>query len=62
MSFVVDTFAQGLASIKTIEESIHKASWSISTVDLFELDEAYAVHALAMIRQLNLDAEKVSPR
>jgi len=56
----IDPLVMGLAPIKAIQESIHKASWSIDTVDLFEIDEAYAVHSLAIIRELNIDGEKVN--
>jgi acetyl-CoA acetyltransferase len=52
-------FYKGLAPIKTIQEALRKAKWSIDTLDLFELNEAYASQAIAVIRELRIDPEKV---
>jgi acetyl-CoA C-acetyltransferase len=37
-----------------------KAGWSLESVDLFEVNEAFAVQALAVIRELGLDPAKVN--
>jgi acetyl-CoA C-acetyltransferase len=37
-----------------------KAGWSLADVDLFEVNEAFSVQALAVTRELGLDAAKVN--
>jgi acetyl-CoA C-acetyltransferase len=37
-----------------------KAGWNLADVDLFELNEAFAVQAVAVIRELGIDATKVN--
>src|SRR5207237_6678826 len=39
---------------------LRKAGWSLSEVDLIELNEAFAVQAVAIIRELKLDPAKVN--
>ena len=50
----------GLAPIDAIKKLMPKAGWKLDSVDLFELNEAFAVQALAVIRDLELDPEKVN--
>lgn len=45
-------------SIRTVLE---RSGWKTDDVDLFEINEAFAVVTLAAIRDLNLDSEKVNP-
>jgi acetyl-CoA C-acetyltransferase len=49
-----------LAPIEAVRRVAAKAGWSLAEVDLFELNEAFAVQALAVIRDLELDAAKVN--
>jgi acetyl-CoA C-acetyltransferase len=49
-----------LAPIDAIRKVVAKAGWSLDSVDLFELNEAFSVQALAVIRDLGLDAAKVN--
>lgn len=49
-----------LAPIDAIRKVVDKAGWSLDSVDLFELNEAFSVQALAVIRDLGLDEEKVN--
>ncbi|MCA0912312.1 acetyl-CoA C-acyltransferase [Marinobacter nauticus] len=49
-----------LAPIGSIEKVLKKAGWSMDDVDLFEINEAFAVVTLAAINELNLPAEKVN--
>ena len=39
---------------------LEKAGWSIGDVDLFEINEAFAVQAVAVTRELGLDPAKVN--
>ena len=50
------------APIAAIEKVMKKAGWSTSDVDLFEINEAFAVVTLAAIRTLSLPIEKVNIR
>jgi acetyl-CoA C-acetyltransferase len=50
----------GLAPIEAVRKAAKRAGWSLNEVDLFELNEAFAVQALAVNRDLGLDAAKVN--
>jgi len=50
----------GLAPIEATRKCAERAGWSLGEVDLFELNEAFSVQALAVIRDLGLDPEKVN--
>jgi acetyl-CoA C-acetyltransferase len=39
---------------------LKKAGWSMNDVDLLELNEAFAVQAVAVINELGIDAAKVN--
>jgi len=49
-----------IAPIGSIEKVLKKAGWTLDDVDLFEINEAFAVVTLAAINELNLPAEKVN--
>ncbi|OGT48061.1 MAG: acetyl-CoA acetyltransferase [Gammaproteobacteria bacterium RIFCSPHIGHO2_12_FULL_41_15] len=48
------------APINAIKGVLQKASWSSNEVDLFEINEAFAVVTLSAIRDLKLDPKKVN--
>jgi acetyl-CoA C-acetyltransferase len=50
----------GLAPIDAVRKVAGKAGWPLDSVDLFELNEAFSVQALAVNRELGLDAERVN--
>ena len=50
----------GLAPIEAMRKAAARAGWPLDSVDLFELNEAFAVQALAVIRDLGLDPAKVN--
>lgn len=50
------------APIGAIRSLIERISWSLDDVDVFEINEAFAVVALAAIRDLRLPREKVNIR
>ncbi|MGA2887854.1 MAG: acetyl-CoA C-acetyltransferase [Terracidiphilus sp.] len=52
----------GLAPIEAVRKVAAKAGWPLDAVDLFELNEAFSVQALAVIRDLDLDPAKVNVR
>jgi acetyl-CoA C-acetyltransferase len=49
-----------MAPVEAIRKVIKKAGWSLDEVDLIELNEAFAVQAVAIIRELKLDPSRVN--
>lgn len=49
-----------MAPIEAIKKLLKKIGWTLSDVDLIELNEAFAVQAVAITRELNLDPEKLN--
>jgi acetyl-CoA C-acetyltransferase len=50
----------GLAPIAAVRKVAARAGWALADVDLFELNEAFSVQALAVNRDLGLDPAKVN--
>ncbi|MGA2168344.1 MAG: acetyl-CoA C-acetyltransferase [Terracidiphilus sp.] len=50
----------GLAPIEAVRRVAAKAGWALGDVDLFELNEAFSVQALAVNRDLGLDPARVN--
>jgi acetyl-CoA C-acetyltransferase len=50
----------GLAPIDAVRKVAQRAGWTLDEVDLFELNEAFSVQALAVMRELELDPAKVN--
>ena len=50
------------APIYAIRQCAQKAGWNLKDVDLFEINEAFAVVTMAAERELNLPAEKINIR
>lgn len=48
------------APIRAIQKVLTKANWQAHDVDLYEINEAFAVVAMVAIHQLDLDIEKVN--
>jgi acetyl-CoA C-acetyltransferase len=48
------------APIKAIQSVLNKAQWTTNDVDLYEINEAFAVVTMAAINALELDPEKVN--
>ena len=49
-----------MAPVEAIQKVVKKAGWSLNDVDLIELNEAFSVQAVAIIKELDLDPEKVN--
>jgi acetyl-CoA C-acetyltransferase len=49
-----------MAPVEAIRKVLKKAGWSLSEVDLIELNEAFSVQAVAIMRELELDPAKVN--
>ncbi len=49
-----------MAPVKGVQNLLAKAGWDIRDVDLFELNEAFSVQALGVMKELGLDLDKVN--
>lgn len=49
-----------MAPVEAIKKLLKKTGWSLSEVDLIELNEAFAVQAVAILNELGLDPERVN--
>jgi len=49
-----------MAPVKGVQNVLAKAGWDMKDVDLFELNEAFSVQALGVMKELGLDLEKVN--
>jgi len=49
-----------LAPVTGVQKVLARAGWSLDSVDLFELNEAFSVQALGVMRELKLDPERVN--
>ena len=56
----VDPALMGLGPIEAVQKAIKKAKWNIDEVDLFEINEAFAAQSIAVIRELDIDQNKVN--
>jgi len=56
----VDPSCMGLGPIPATQQALKRAGLTIDQIDLVELNEAFAVQAIACIRELNLDPAKVN--
>lgn len=51
----------GIGPIKAIPTVLEKNNMSLKDIDLFELNEAFAAQALAVVKELGIDRNKVNP-
>ena len=56
----VDPSLMGLGPIEAVKEATKKANWSLSDIDLFEINEAFAAQSIAVIRELGIDQKKIN--
>jgi acetyl-CoA C-acetyltransferase len=49
-----------MAPVEAVEKLLKKTGWKRDEVDLYELNEAFAVQSVALIRELKLDPSKVN--
>eukprot|EP01134_Creolimax_fragrantissima_P008195 CFRG8195T1 len=58
----LDPSIMGCGPIFAVRKALEKAGWTIDDVDLFELNEAFAVQSLAVVKELGCDSSKVNVR
>lgn len=56
----VDPRIMGMGPVEAIRKALSKARVGLDDIDLVELNEAFAVQSLAVIRELRLDSRKVN--
>jgi acetyl-CoA C-acetyltransferase len=58
----VDPAIMGMGPVPAVTKALERAKLKASDIDLFELNEAFAVQAVAVVKELKLDASKVNTR
>jgi acetyl-CoA acyltransferase len=58
----VDPAVMGTGPVPATQKALQQAGLKLSDIDLIELNEAFAAQALACIRMLKMDADKVNVR
>jgi acetyl-CoA C-acetyltransferase len=56
----VDPMIMGMGPVPAVRKALDRAKLKASDIDLFELNEAFAAQALAVTRELGLDASKIN--
>jgi acetyl-CoA C-acetyltransferase len=56
----VDPMVMGMGPVPAVRRVLERAGLTADQIDLFELNEAFAVQSLAVVRELDLDPEKVN--
>ena len=56
----IDPSLMGLGPIEAVRDAVEKANWNLDDIDLFEINEAFAAQSIAVIRELNIDENKVN--
>jgi acetyl-CoA C-acetyltransferase len=50
----------GIAPVEACKLAIKKAKWTLSEIDLIEINEAFASQVLSVIKELNIDIKKLN--
>ena len=56
----VDPSIMGIGPVEAVKKALSKAGWTIDDLDLIEANEAFAVLALAVTKELGWDLDKVN--
>jgi acetyl-CoA C-acetyltransferase len=49
-----------MAPVEAIKKTLLRAGWTLKDVDLIELNEAFAVQAVAVARELGIDSDRLN--
>jgi acetyl-CoA C-acetyltransferase len=49
-----------MTPVGAVRRLLQKVAWTLDQVDLFELNEAFSVQAVAVLRELGVDPQKVN--
>lgn len=56
----LDPQVMGLGPISASRKALEKAGWDVDSVDLWELNEAFAAQSMAVVEELKIDSDKVN--
>ncbi|XP_073413817.1 acetyl-CoA acetyltransferase, cytosolic [Dendrobates tinctorius] len=56
----LDPSIMGVGPIPAIKKAVEKAGWSLDDVDVYEINEAFAAQAIAIVKDLGLNPNKVN--
>ena len=57
----VEPKIMGIGPVPAVRSALAKAGLELGDIDLFELNEAFAAQSLAVLRELNIDHERINP-
>jgi acetyl-CoA C-acetyltransferase len=57
----VDPKIMGIGPVRAVRKALARAGLELGDIDLFELNEAFAAQSLAVLRELDIDPERINP-
>ena len=57
----VDPLTMGIGPVPAVRKALERAGKTLDDIDVFELNEAFAAQALAVLKDLGLGTERVNP-
>jgi acetyl-CoA C-acetyltransferase len=57
----VEPKIMGIGPVPAVRKALAKAGLELGDIDLFELNEAFAAQSLAVLRELDIDGERINP-
>src|ERR1700726_4820292 len=57
----VEPKIMGIGPVPAVRKALARAGLELSDIDLFELNEAFAAQSLAVLRELDIDTERINP-
>ena len=61
VSVGVDPKIMGIGPVPAVRKALARAGLELGDIDLFELNEAFAAQALAVLRELDIERERINP-
>ena len=58
----VEPKIMGIGPVPAVRKALARAGLELGDIDLFELNEAFAAQSLAVLRELDIDPERINPR
>lgn len=58
----VEPRIMGIGPVPAVRKALAKAGLELGDIDLFELNEAFAAQSLAVLRELDIDPDRINPR
>jgi acetyl-CoA C-acetyltransferase len=58
----VEPRIMGIGPVPAVRKALARAGLELGDIDLFELNEAFAAQSLAVLRELDIDPERINPR